>query len=233
VCGSWNLSSIVLIASKKYYGGTTMSYFLTNSGLKFHSYIPHTSSSISLENMEVVLNDIVLNSRSSIIEFGAGWSTLIIAKLLEINNISASFISVEENHKWMQHINSLLLKEGLAQRVALIHSPLVKNNHGFYDNYWYDEEILRQKIRTDTRFDSVLIDGPSAWEAGCELSRGFAAHFIQQRLMENFAIFLDDFDREGEKEIVKRWTQLFSWRFNEFNQSLAFYQQGAFFNVVP
>ena len=54
-------------------------------------FIPITNWSISPNEVLHICNDIVINKKTNIIEFGSGFSTICIAQLLKINNIEANF----------------------------------------------------------------------------------------------------------------------------------------------
>ncbi|MEO8933719.1 MAG: hypothetical protein ABI295_05380, partial [Xanthomarina sp.] len=71
-------------------------------------YLPFTKWAISPSTITHVLNDIIVNDRKCIIEFGAGASTLYIAKLLKSNKIEASFFSVESDADWSNKITKQL-----------------------------------------------------------------------------------------------------------------------------
>jgi hypothetical protein len=77
----------------------------------------------------------------------------------------------------------------------------------------------------------IVIDGPPAYEVSKEKARYPALPFIYSMLSDRCSIFLDDADREGEKEIIRRWEEEFSFPFRVVGGSLAFATRGESFNV--
>ena len=59
-----------------------------------NEFIPFTAWSLSPSILLHILNDIIINDRKSLIEFGSGASTFYIAKLLKNINSESKFISV-------------------------------------------------------------------------------------------------------------------------------------------
>ena len=71
-----------------------------------------------------VLNDIVINNRKTVIEFGSGFSTVLTGRLLKKNGIDAKVFSVENSRGWMETVQKLLAAEGLTANTELVHAPL-------------------------------------------------------------------------------------------------------------
>ncbi|PYE82143.1 hypothetical protein DFQ11_102724 [Winogradskyella epiphytica] len=65
------------------------------------NFIPFTDWSISPSVILHILNDIVINKRQHIIEFGSGASTLYIAQLIRTLNLPAQLYSVESSEEWL------------------------------------------------------------------------------------------------------------------------------------
>ena len=51
-----------------------------------------------------LLNEIIINKRNTIIEFGAGISTIMPGRLSKMNNLSTVIVSVKENFNWFNEI---------------------------------------------------------------------------------------------------------------------------------
>lgn len=196
------------------------------------AYFPFTSSSLKPHSLAIVLNDLAINQRKKIIEFGMGISTIAIPRLIKMNALDAHLFSIEENQEWMKIIDLQLKKEDLSEFVTLIHAPLTKSKLALENNSWYDETILNQQMEKENSFDLVLVDGPSAWHKEIELSRYPALPFLKEKLNENFSFFLDDTNRNGEKEILKRWNKLIPQNFEKASDSLHFAKAGNWFNTI-
>jgi hypothetical protein len=85
-------------------------YLLIQDLLKFPEYFPTTSSSLRFHTLATILNDIIINKRESIIEFGAGISTLAIANLFKKNSLNYSLVSVEDDLNWFNYMKSCISK---------------------------------------------------------------------------------------------------------------------------
>ena len=93
------------------------SYLLIQDLVKFPEYFATTTSSLRFHTLAVILNDIIINQRKSIIEFGSGVSTLAISNLIKKNNLKCSFVSIEDNKEWFDYINSFLSRNDLQKDV--------------------------------------------------------------------------------------------------------------------
>ena len=171
-------------------------YFLQDF-IQNKPYLPHTISSLSLRGMHSVINDLVINQRTSMLEFGSGLSTIIFARAIKQNNLPATVISVDENNGWQAIVKRYLENEGLLDVVHLINAPLVKSP--LIEAAWcYDQQVIEPVI-AGKKFDSVLIDGPSGWQKNRLNSRVPVLDIFEHCLYDNYAIFIDNADRKGEK----------------------------------
>ncbi|MDZ7611976.1 MAG: class I SAM-dependent methyltransferase [Candidatus Moranbacteria bacterium] len=171
------------------------------SNLLDGTYLPITDSSIDLSSLRLILNDIVVNNRRNIIEFGSGISTVVFARLFKKNEISGKIYSVDESEDWIKILKKIIKKESLEEYVVFINAPLKKNKNtkSLGGLRWYDEDILNQKIE-NCKFDLVFVDGPCAYKESIKFSRYPALPFIYKKLNSRFSVFLDDADRSGEKK---------------------------------
>lgn len=169
-------------------------------------FIPLSEWAVSPSTIVHVLNDIVVNDRKSIIEFGSGASTLYIAKLLKSNNIEANFFSVESNAEWASKIRKQLELLELTSYVTIITAPIKSVDKSLAlgaQTLWYDVEILNLDLKMVPNFDLVLVDGPFG---GLTSNARFSAvPYLREKLGNTYSIFLDDIDREDEKLILKTW----------------------------
>lgn len=193
------------------------------------NYFPITASSLRFNTLQTVLNDIIINNRKCYIEFGSGISTLVVAKFAMINHPKLKIFSVEHDKNWIEIMESFLKSENLTN-VTIIHAPLIPSPLSLNHLSWYDTETLDVFCKNNT-FDIVLIDGPLAHKKENMLSRYPAIPYLNKKLNMNYSIFLDDANREGEKQILKLWKKEFKIDFLIKNNSYAYAIKGQGFNI--
>jgi predicted O-methyltransferase YrrM len=131
-----------------------------------------------------------------VVEFGAGASTLIAARALQING-SGRLISFDQHEDFVIATRQWLGEHGLSsdmRAVSLVASP---------DNWrglWYDHGPLPDGI------DLMLIDGP-CWTIH-PLGRGAAASLFG-KISIGGMVMLDDGARPGERIVRRRWARMF------------------------
>jgi len=180
-------------------------------------FFPLTKWSISPKEIVHICNDVVINKRKKIIEFGSGFSTLCIAQLLKINHIMATFFSVESNSDWAAELNKILSYLKLNDYVEIIVAPIQDVSKQFAketQKKWYDTEILTQALNDVTNFDLVIVDGPFAGIT--PFARYSAIPFLKEKLAAKYSIFLDDSYRADEKEISEDWQLLLNVQLKHF-----------------
>ncbi len=165
-------------------------------------YTVWSSSSIRPSAMVQILNEIIVNNRNTIVEFGCGITTVYIAKILK--QYGGHLYSVEDNAEWIEIVRTMLKHNDLLDMVTFIHAPLIESRHSLNNCDWYSEGVINNYLQ-DINIDMILIDGPPAYLKDIELSRYPAVPFLFDRLADDFCIILDDINRDGEKSIVIRW----------------------------
>ncbi len=194
------------------------------------NYIPITNSSLSLYSIAITLNDIVVNQRTKIVEFGSGISTILMARLLSQNGIKGRIYSVEEDSEWSKIISDILEKEGLKNFVEFINAPLASSQLSLQENVkWYSGEILGAKFNSITDIDLVLVDGPSAWHEEIQFARYPAFPFLKDKLASCFSFYLDDVNRFGEKKILEHWEKEMQVKFLYLSNTFAVTRKGSFY----
>ncbi len=166
-------------------------------------YLPINGGALRPFCMAYLLNEILIGKRESIIEFGSGISTVLIGRLIKENNLNIEFFSVEHNEDWAKSLSTILEKEGLLDSVNIIYVPLSQQKTELGICYSYDFNIIKNEIKNKT-FDLVVIDGPPANTSKTKYSRYPVLNTIQNFLNDDFCVLLDDCDRSGEKEIIKK-----------------------------
>lgn len=197
-----------------------------------YPYLPFTGSSLRPFCLAHMINDIVINSRKNIIEFGSGISTVMIGRLIKRNNLNATLLSIEHDEGWVNVLNLILRNEQLDDVIQVKHSPLNTCELALDNNEWYDVQTLKDHTKRK-KFDMVIIDGPPAWEASKGTARYPAVDFISNKLSKNFSIYLDDAIRRGEQEIIKKWETDYGIQFTISGKTLAYYYGGVSYNTEP
>lgn len=182
-------------------------------------FFPLTTWSICPKEVLHICNDIIINDRKNIVEFGSGFSTLCIAQLLKINNIKAIFISVENNENWVNKITETLRLLELNDYVKFIIAPiedinpkLAKKNQ----TKWYSTNVLDKELMNIDLIDLVVVDGPNGKLT--PYSRYTAIPYLREKLSPNYAVFLDDSKRKMEKEIILEWNVILNGKLSDFKR---------------
>lgn len=199
---------VKLFSLNFYFDKLSRNTYDTNASILLHrlfpaaTVLPFTTFSLNPNTILHVINDLQINNRKSIIEFGSGISTVILAKFIVDNKLDAKIISIEDNKSWCDFIESQLIKYNCNQVVTLHHVALINNSS---EVLWYDKNEIA-KVVNNEKFDLILVDGPSG---GLGLmSRKPALPSIINNINDNFCVFLDDVRRADEKQILSDWFSL-------------------------
>jgi hypothetical protein len=205
---------------------------MLNPLLKDLDYLPYTSSSLRFSHIAMIINDIIINNRKSVIEFGCGISTILIAKIIKQKGLDCFIYSIEDNEVWYNQIYNLLEKENLLSVIKLIKAELSQDINISDKEHikWYNEKIIKNAIPEKVRFDTVIIDGPPSYKY--ILARYNAIPFVFDRLSDNYIIFLDDADRIGEKKLLGIFEKKFGLNFKIINYKLGVCIKGNYFNSM-
>jgi predicted O-methyltransferase YrrM len=175
-------------------------------------YIPWPASALSPCALRSVLNEVEINERRTVVEFGSGVSTLYISKTLA--RVGGKMISVDDNSEWQRIVRTWVEVAGTGPQVTFVHAPLKPCALSLNGLEWYDQSILNDAL-ANLSIDLALVDGPTAYEGGKGLARYPALPFIAGLLSEDCAIFLDDICRSGEQSILKKWSKDFGIAFEK------------------
>jgi predicted O-methyltransferase YrrM len=157
-----------------------------------------------------VCNDIVLNGRRRIVELGSGISTVLLTRLLTQRPPLDGFrmAAVEHDPDWAQWVTEQLDREHIGHDVAVIHAPLLPHGLAERGLYWYDATAVAAGLDAALRgdlIDLLLVDGPPAYTTGHGLARYPALPVLRERLAPGATVILDDVERPGEQEVLRRW----------------------------
>jgi hypothetical protein len=210
----------------------TYSLALLSPLLSDFPFIPFTGASLRPFCLAHIINDIVINGRKHIMEFGSGISTVMIGRLIKMNKLDATLVSIEHDQAWVEVLNGLLAREDLHHCVRVAWVPLATSDLVLDANKWYDTGILEGSL-SSAAFDMVIVDGPPAWETGKGKARYPALPFVYDKLSERCSVYLDDADRAGERAVLALWHQKFPLRFTLTGSTLAFAYRGESFYTEP
>jgi predicted O-methyltransferase YrrM len=139
----------------------------------------------------------------TVVEFGAGASSLVAAQALARNG-SGVLLSFDQHRDFADQTQAWLASHGLHAHVR--NAPLVEAR-GTWSGQWYDHGQLPERI------DLLIVDGPP-WTVH-PLTRG-SAESLFDRIPPGGAVLLDDAARPGERIVAaiwrKRWPD-FNFRF--------------------
>lgn len=130
-----------------------------------------------------------------IVEFGAGASTLIAARALELVGEGGQLISFDQHGGFVEATRQWLAENGLSSDLRCV--PLVEAP-GQFRGLWYDHGPLPDGI------DLMLIDGP-CWTIH-PFTRG-SAEQVFDKIAPGGMVMLDDGARPGERVIRRRWAK--------------------------
>lgn len=158
----------------------------------------------------------------TIVELGSGTSTLIIAKtLLKLGENDIKHFSVDHEVRYLEITRKLAELNGLDDRIAFCHCPLVY--YDAYDKLWY--EGIRDRLG-DQEIDLLIVDGPPGPLQ--PKSRAPALPELLELLSDRCTVVLDDAGRGEEQDIAKKWSELseFELEFQMEGHGMAILRRG-------
>lgn len=210
----------------------TYSVGLLQPLLQGYPFVPITGSSLRPFCLNHMLNDVMVNQRRNIIEFGSGISTIILGRLIKKNKLTATILSIEHNAEWAALMRKSLQAEGLDGIVNIVCAPLKPCNLALHGNDWYDLDVL-EPMTNNKKFDMVIIDGPPAWEPSKSMARYPAFPYMREKLSDNYGVYLDDTNREGEETIIGMWEEKYGVEFTITGVTLGYSYGGHSFYTEP
>src|SRR5690554_6024531 len=89
-----------------------------------YPYLPYNGGALRPFNISFLLNDIIINDRKIVVEFGSGISTILISRLIKRNNLNCQLISIESNLDWKEQLTRILKDEDIHNNTTIINAPL-------------------------------------------------------------------------------------------------------------
>ena len=197
-------------------------------------FLPLTAWSVSPREVLHYCNDITINNRKTIVEFGSGFSTICIAQLLKISNKTATFISIENDTNWAAELSNILNGLGLLQYVKIIVAPITSVAPEIAkkgQEKWYDADAIAARIKEISNIDMVIVDGP--FGGTTPFARFSAIPFLKEKMATSFTVFLDDTGRLEEKQIVSDWQSILGANATQYNKRYTCLTNKDSFTVTP
>jgi predicted O-methyltransferase YrrM len=165
-------------------------------------YLPWTDGAIRPGALVAILNEIAFAERRRIVELGSGVSSIVIGRLLAQRG--GTITAVEHDPDWAALVRRQVERERLTDVVEVVVSSLEPHPASWSGAPWYSRESV---ALLPGGINLLLIDGPPGYGVGMAHSRYPALPALADRLAGNALVFLDDADRESEREIVARWAE--------------------------
>lgn len=144
----------------------------------------------------IILAEHIMTTRPKIVvEFGAGVSSLVILRCLQLNGVGELY-SYDHDNVFAKITEERIRRVGLNHNIKV--SDLKPAND--YKGIWYLADV-------PDNIDLMVVDGPPA--ALHPEARGGAGSLFH-KLNPGGTVLLDDANRPGEKAIVKSWKEKFS-----------------------
>ncbi len=178
------------------------------------AFLPHSYWAMEPTDMQNLLATIQYQQYRTVVECGAGMSTLLVGKLLKQLG-EGHLYSLEEEDKWYDVIRAAVAYNDLTEYVTVIHAPLEPNDYS--GALWYAAEQARPILEAVDRIDVLIIDGPKSESA---LSRSPALPFFAGVMNDNSLIVLDDSRRKNEKAVIDHWRKQFDIEIEQVSGSL-------------
>ena len=199
-------------------------------------YVPWTTYAVKPTVMTQIVNDIVINDRRNIVEFGCGISTVHLAKLAQqrafLEGKATTVTSIEDDADWAEVVRGMLRERNLENYAKIVVAPLKSCSFSVDELEWYDEERVTEALAGLNQIDLVFVDGPKACDKDKGLARFPALQAVWSRLGSKCAIILDDIARPGEQRVLELWRNEPSFDLKVSNSGLcAVCHRGSFFVI--
>ena len=180
-------------------------YALQLLNLERADALPWTSSAPRPGLVCCLINDIRINRRRTIVEFGSGVSSLVVASTLDPR--TQRLISFEHDQDWANYVSEQLGRLDLADRCQVVHAPQRPCELSVDTSPWYDTDVVRNSLES-LSVDVVICDGPPAYSRDTRMARYPAMPALQNMLADSYSVYLDDIDRSSERKIARLWSNL-------------------------
>jgi predicted O-methyltransferase YrrM len=136
---------------------------------------------------------------TTVVEFGSGLSSLLIAAELERRG-SGRLYSIEADASWASRTQEMLADHDLDHRVEIVVAPLTDQLIDGRACVWH--EVMRIPDLAPASIDLLVVDGPPSLD---EWRRWPALPVLFEMLKTGARIYLDDGRRNTERAVAQRW----------------------------
>lgn len=153
-----------------------------------------------------VLGDVIDRLRPKlVVEFGSGVSTVAMAYFLRMQSAGSEtqLIALEQDVGYANSTRDRLRANNLADRVVVVHAPLVVDNVEGKRSIRYDLTPEFMSAIADRSPDLIIIDGPVAETGG-----RFGTLPLLRPFVRRADFVMDDAIRDSELQTAKDWSSL-------------------------
>ncbi|MEU5690941.1 class I SAM-dependent methyltransferase [Actinosynnema sp. NPDC020468] len=174
-------------------------------------YLPNTAHELRPAALAAVVDEVLLGSRTVVVECGCGSSSVVLARLLARRGFG-HLLSIEHDERTAAFVASQLRREGLGHVARVVHAPLAGHPAALGHSQWYHPALVHDEVSgfVDRHglVDLLLVDGPQPGD-----TRYPALPVLRGALAPGAAVLVDDADRPDEQTVLVRWSEEFNLRF--------------------
>lgn len=178
------------------------------------TFVPYSNWAMEPGSLLNLLGVIQYEDHRTIVECGAGLSTVLIGKLLKQLDQGQIF-SLEDDERWYAVISAAVARENLEKFITLLYAPLEQNPES--GELWYSQAAAQQIMDAVDSVDLLIVDGPKSITT---FSRMPALPTFASKLNHKSLIVLDDSKRESERQVLKHWQDRFKLDIKPRRESL-------------
>lgn len=183
-----------------------------------------------------LIQKIEQNDYDLIIEFGSGTSTSLIASILKKRDFEVKkqtkLITFEHNKKYYEQTLADIKNKSIDDYVDLVYAPLIEY---FYEKEKYlyyscEGKFAELKLIFNKEIQKilVLVDGPPG-DTGPLARFPALPHLMKEFNLYKLDLVLDDYSRNEEIAIAKKWEELLKDKNIEFNSESVPSEKGLYF----
>ncbi len=173
--------------------------------LKFDAPLPQFRNWAASPDCAVELVRLVMDKKcKTIVECGSGISTLIHAQTLKQQG-GGHVYSLDHDAVYAEKTRAMLRLQGLSEFATVITAPLENASLENRDISWYSLEAANQ---IPDGIDLLFVDGPPGPPSNRPDTRFPAFPALKEKFSKNVTIVMDDYIRQGEKQVVRDWIEL-------------------------
>ena len=171
------------------------------SSIAPRGYVPWPRPSLSPVTLATTLNEIVVNSRRSVVELGSGLSTIFLARVLK--DYGGTLWSVDQDPNWSRIVQDLAEREDVGHCLQMVVAPLALSSTSDFPGPWYDTSVLSKRC-PPKGIDLLIVDGPGS-DLEVPRIRYPARGFFSPRMSRACSVVIDDANRADERIDIQEW----------------------------